>query len=225
MIGISCQIEKGYYTLNQDYISIISRFGGVPLIIPPPQVNTKLTAKEIADNIDGLILSGGADIPPELYGETEINPHGNYMNKFKAEFDIELVKQTLSLKKPVLGICLGIQEINVALGGTLFQNVTGHRNKSHIVRVDKNSYLYRAIGRIKILTNSYHHQAIKELASDLKAVAWSRKDNLIEAVEHKSKEQFLIGVQWHPERKPDKNSEKLIKYFIDVCNHRKFISE
>ena len=163
---------------------------------------------------DGLIIAGGADVDPHLYNEELSGSSFSDIN-----FDLECIKlleSFLASKKPVFGICRGLQLINVYFGGTLFQDIKNHRTKHyHPVTVVDNSFLMKVYNENIISVNSFHHQAINKLGSKLEVVA-THKDGTIEAIENKDKK--IIAVQWHPERMVDLinkeyNGIEIFKYF------------
>lgn len=194
--------------VNTDYITSVELAGGVPLLLPIvadyDSVLRQLTA------IDGLILSGGPDIDPMLYGEEPLAQIG-MVNHERDRYEIMVVKAAEELKKPILGICRGVQILNVAYGGTLYQEValidgcnlkhfqtTAQRSAFwHSVIVEPGSRLARIIGSGKQPTNSFHHQSIKTVAPGFVVTARST-DGLIEAIESQEAS-FIVGVQWHPE--------------------------
>lgn len=149
----------------------------------------------LAQAFDGLLLSGGGDLSPALYGAPAIYQETTY-NTYRDTEELALIRAFCANAKPILGICRGIQALNVFFGGTLLQDMTGHRDTSHFVRTVPNTHTASLLGK-RFQTNSYHHQAIDELGQNLYAAAYSR-DGMIEAVEHCSLP--ILGVQWHPER-------------------------
>lgn len=161
------------------------------------------------ENCDGLILCGGGDISPTFYGEKNIQSQNIDYNNDLYEFS--LLNQFVQLKKPVLGICRGMQIINVFFGGTLYQHIDNHKNSDgtdlfHTISV-KSSFLYDLYGK-SFTVNSCHHQAVNKLGNDLSVMAHSGE--IIEGICHKTLP--IIGVQWHPER--IENGKKLFDYFI-----------
>lgn len=214
-------------SINTDYSDAVFAAGGLPVIIPPV-----CTEKQISDYVsvcDGIIISGGMDISPILYGENPINECG----AFDLEVDkshIALIKETMRAEKPLLGICRGMQLINVALGGTLYQDISsqiknssGHRfnflrdDVVHKVNINENSSLFEIIGDKSIYVNSLHHQAVKNLCSDAEKAAIS-DDGIIEAFTIQSKS--VTAVQWHPEMLMKKYDSmmNIFKHFVDSCN-------
>jgi putative glutamine amidotransferase len=175
------------------------------------RTGSRTTADAYAQELDGLVLMGGSDVCPETYGEKALKPEWNG-DRIRDEYEIGLLKAFMACKKPVLGVCRGAQIVNVAQGGTLYQdigtqlpNALNHRNwaiyekNSHavsIVRASGLAKLYPGVELVK--TNSIHHQALKDLGRDLVVEAWSEPDRVVEAIRYKGPG-YLFAVQWHPE--------------------------
>lgn len=190
------------------YVEAVIRAGGAPLILPPNPDRPALEA--ILNRLDGLILTGGWDLQPEWYGQP-LHPATRLSDPRRLAGDRMLVELILARELPVLGICLGCQLLNVALGGTLIQDIPSQvsgalahspRESFHAVRVDPHSRLRGIVGCEDPEVNSSHHQALGQLAQGLRAVAWA-PDGIVEAVEGEDG-RFLLGVQWHPERLIDR---------------------
>jgi putative glutamine amidotransferase len=193
-----------------DYVDGVVGAGGVPVVLPP--TGDEGAAEAVIHSLDGLLLSGGSDLDPGYYGEEAVPELGIALPERDA-FEMALVGQALRRGIPVFGICRGMQVLNVALGGTLYQDlpsqwerdVLKHRQDTpkwqptHEVRVRDGSYMAEVMGREVVKVNSYHHQGIKDLADGLLATGRS-SDGVIEAVEAEDvSEQWLLGVQWHAE--------------------------
>jgi putative glutamine amidotransferase len=192
-----------------EYLQEIQRAGGLALMIPPDQ-HLIDDPNELLDRIDGLVLAGGVDIDPGSYGaEPHAETHGTVPERDRVE--IALTRRAVERDIPVLGICRGMQLLNVALGGTLDQHVpdgVGHdehrRNlgtfegNGHAVRLDPGSLAARAAGEEQHDTLSHHHQAIKAVGDGLAVTGYSTLDELPEAIEAPA-HRFVLGVQWHPE--------------------------
>ena len=193
-----------------DYVKGVSEAGGVPVVLSP---SLGLRAAEaILDGVDGLLLSGGPDLEPGYYGERPIPELGTTIPEWDA-LEMALLGLALERRMPIFGICRGMQMLNVALGGTLYQDVpsqlgadaidhwqmTPKFQVAHEVDVLDDSYLAEMTDRQTVEVNSYHHQGIKGLADALTVAARS-VDGVIEATESRDfSERWAVGVQWHPE--------------------------
>lgn len=211
--------------VNQDYIDAIQNAGGIPFICPI-QGEQKDYASLLAQ-VDGIVLSGGYDIDPHSYGE-EPSPKLGFTFKEIDAFYMALILEAKRLGLPVLGICKGMQALNVAYGGTLYQDIQSERKDvlkheqaalrscgTHTIQVEENSQLAKWIGETA-LVNSYHHQAVKQVAKDFVTVAAS-KDGIIEAIEHVG-EPWMLGVQFHPEMMAqDEKMRQIFAGFIKQC--------
>lgn len=242
VIGITSNILKdssgmfpGYSRayVNEDYIISIVRNGGIPIILPLNGENSVL--KEQMSLLDGLILSGGSDISPLKYGEEPYNLLGEIMPA-RDDFDMKLLDYAIQKGIPILGICRGMQIMNVYHGGTLYQDNSYHSKNvlkhwqghgtdipTHHVSLHKDSTLYKIYNKETICVNSFHHQSIKELGKGLKITARS-KDGIIEGIES-TYYPFMIGVQWHPEMLccTEENSNRIFATFIKKSIRRKGI--
>lgn len=198
------------YCLSAPYVRAIEKAGGVAVVLPP-QLDA---AGVLLQTLDGLLLSGGPDVEPQRYGDSAVHPATYGIDPERDEFEVDLFDAALRQGVPVFGICRGIQVINVALGGTLIQDVAsahpggakvGHRQHE---RGLENSAAGHAVfaaepallpifGKGELGVNSFHHQAIRDLAPGLVPVAYS-PDRLIEAVVLPG-ETTIFAVQWHPE--------------------------
>jgi putative glutamine amidotransferase len=194
--------------VNAAYVQALLAAGGVPVILSP--LMGAALAGSALDGCDGLLLTGGEDIHPSWYG-TDPSPLLSPPSQERDLFELALFAIARQRGLPILGICRGIQLINVALGGTLFQDLpserpgrvdhspAGSRNtRSHTVRIEPGSRVAAALDATSITVNSFHHQAIKDLAPGLVATGWT-EDDLIEAVESSNQAPWIMAVQWHPE--------------------------
>lgn len=222
LIGITGDIEdrngKTYLYIDLRYGKMVEEAGGIPVLLHPAE-----SIGEVVSKIDGLLLSGGEDIHPRYYGEEPQYPM-TLSPDLRTEFETSLLKESMEKSIPVLGICHGMQLINVVLGGSLYQDlplqksdVMEHRlkDKRHLVDVDGDSLLYRIFGIGEIDVTSTHHQAVKEIGKGLESCATAR-DGVVEAFE-KPDYPFLMAVQWHPEKDPDEVSRRLFSSFIKSC--------
>jgi putative glutamine amidotransferase len=179
-----------------------------------PVDDSALTEPDVLlDRIDGLLLAGGSDIDPSFYG-AEPHPQTTGTVPERDRFEIALARRAVQRDVPVLGICRGMQLLNVTLGGTLLQHVpetVGHGDHrrslgsfddaDHDVRLRTGSLAARAAGEEHHATKSHHHQAVDELGKGLVVSGWSERDDLIEAIEMPDRD-YVLGVQWHPEVDP-----------------------
>ncbi len=219
--------EKDSLWMLPGYFDGIIEAGGVPIMLPLIDSLELLTKS--TDMCDGFLFTGGHDVSPSLYNEEPIN---ETVSCCPTRDRMELIVLDIAKKtdKPILGICRGIQFINAAHGGSLYQDIpTGHPTETehhqkppydipiHSVTIFKGTPLYNLIQADDLKVNSYHHQAIRELSKELKTMAIS-EDGLIEAVYH-PEYKFLWGVQWHPEfsHKSDGTSKAIFKAFIEAC--------
>jgi putative glutamine amidotransferase len=217
LIGITASLARAQWgpwdreaaLLPNEYVGAVQRAGGVVLMIPPdPQLECE--PDEMLDLLDGLILSGGADIDPSSYG-AERHPETKVTVPERDRTEIALACRAIERDMPVLGICRGMQLINVALGGTLVQHLpdeVGHgdhrRNpgsfdgSDHDVRLLGGSIAAAAAGEIAHVTKSHHHQGVARVGEGLRITGYSTLDELPEAIEAPER-RFVLGVQWHPE--------------------------
>lgn len=231
LIGITTGYEQHgepIVSLGQRYIRAVERAGGVPVTLAPLQEQRLL--EHVAHLLDGLIISGGRDIPPALYGEDK-HPDTDPLPEDRPKFEIALVHLFREMDKPVLGICYGCQLLNVAFGGTLIQHIPSqignglkHRREStqepparHIVRIRAGSLLREILGKDEVEIVSSHHQAVKQPAPCLQVTA-TAPDGVVEAVELEDA-RFFVGVQWHPEMDPEAEATgRLMHAFIRAAS-------
>lgn len=232
LVGPSCSTQAtaaseapliGIASLTADsYVRAVRAAGGVPIVLP----NTDGDAQNVAyylDLLDGLLMPGGADIPPTEWNEqphptTKVLADDRYL--FEKQMITAWIQQT---DKPLLGICLGSQWINVAHGGSLVQDIpsefkVNHRNTTHGVKLAADSRLAMILGATTFDVNSYHHQAVRNVGEGLRVIAHS-DDGIIEGTESTDPDRFLIGVQWHPEKMmpDDQRQAKLLHAFVEAA--------
>jgi putative glutamine amidotransferase len=213
------------YQVSQPYIDAILRAGGIPLVIPTSMPVDRLD--ELFFHLSGVMLTGGADINPDLFGG---KPHSAVydIDEIRDTLEIHLVKKASEAGLPFLGICRGIQVINVALDGTLYTDIRDqvpgalkHDHYpniprdylAHSITIEPNCSLAEILGATEVEVNSLHHQAIEKLAPSLRPLAYS-PDQLVEAVELPG-HPFGFGVQWHPESLPALPAQqRIFKSFI-----------
>lgn len=210
IIGITClhDYKNAIMRQNETYIQAVKKAGGVPVLLPCVSEIEQIRA--MVDSIDGLLVAGGPDVSPLCFGE-EPCPGLGTVTPLMDEFELPLIREAIAARKPVLGICRGMQSLNVALGGTLYQDISSqlkdvlqHRQNAprdytaHTVALTAGSQIARIFGTTELRVNTFHHQAVKQVATDLIATAHA-PDGIIEAIEIRDSHQFVIGVQWHPE--------------------------
>jgi putative glutamine amidotransferase len=194
--------------VNAAYVTAVADAGGVPLILS--QLMGPSHGARALEACDGLILTGGEDVDPAHYGEPP-SPALGAVDAERDRFELALFHAARARRMPVLGICRGIQLINVAMGGTLWQDLPSERPgtvdhnpnsdrsaRTHHVRLTPGSRAACALDVDALVPNSFHHQAVKRLAPGLIATGWT-DDGVIEAVETPSGDSWLLAVQWHPE--------------------------
>ncbi len=232
VIGVTCSVDQDFIKLNEAYYRALEKAGAVVFAIPVYDDHKNIT--ELVDLLDGVLFSGGVDVDPHFYGEEPEKGLGQVTPK-RDELEIKLCQAFFKAKKPIFGICRGIQLINVALGGSLYQdiysqceNVLKHSqdapsyHPTHKIHLVQESFIHSLFKKSSIMVNSFHHQAIKKIAPVLKIVAYSQ-DNIIEAVEKIDADDFVLGVQWHPERMFERYREqmRLFEVFVERCADRR----
>jgi putative glutamine amidotransferase len=238
LIGITCSREVGGawglysrghfmdYTYD-DYSRAIHSCGGAPILIPVAQNRDSLGT--VLDRSDGLLLSGGPDINPKFYREEPISGLGE-IDEALDRMELEATKMAFDRDVPIFAVCRGIQVLNVALGGTLYQDIANQVRESinhtqradksintHSIKIERKTLLYDLFKTGKIWVNGKHHQAIKDLAPGLNISARA-SDGIIEAVEI-TENKFTLGVQWHPEGswEVDPYSKRLFRAFVQAA--------
>jgi putative glutamine amidotransferase len=214
VIGICAALERARwgvwdlpaYLLGRSYVDSVQRAGGAALLLP---VDPAWIADpdEILDRLDGLMLAGGRDVDPLSYGASP-DPHTTEPSPERDRFELALASAALERDMPVLGVCRGMQMLNVACGGTLLQHLEGellerHRHtpgvfSDHFVELEPGSLAARAAGGERVAVRSHHHQAVAELGEGLVVTGRSPEDGIVEALELPGK-RFALGVLWHPE--------------------------
>ncbi len=194
--------------VSDNYIKAVENAGGIPMVLPI--YNDEKTIKEALERVDGILFTGGDDVGPHHFGEFPSKNLGNISNSRDLQ-EIAAAKYVLNeTQKPVLGICRGLQLLNIAAGGTLYQDLTENGFNNHTIdaypryipshknKIYDNTRLKLIVKTDMLGVNSYHHQTVKDVAKGFKISAES-EDGLIEALEGMDNNRFLLGVQWHPE--------------------------
>ncbi|HEY7325779.1 MAG TPA: gamma-glutamyl-gamma-aminobutyrate hydrolase family protein [Streptosporangiaceae bacterium] len=215
VIGISAYAQQARWgswdlpavLLPRRYTDMVALGGGQPVVLPPQPGVASLLAR-----LDGLVLSGGGDIDPVRYGAAR-DPATDPANQGRDDAELDLARQAIAAGLPLLGICRGLQVVNVALGGTLHQHLPAlvghdghspeqHGYGSHKVSVAAGSKLAGILGRTEAAVPTHHHQSVGQLGDGLIATAWT-DDGIVEAAELAGPASFMIAVQWHPEAGED----------------------
>ena len=212
--------------LKRNYYGAIEKSGGIPIAL----LNSTRTdnVEYILELVDGLLISGGNDVDPLFYGEKreaenlEITPERDH-------FEIALVRMAMKREVPILGICRGMQLLNVVFGGNLYQDFTFDNRfldhtlegltvykKKHPVIIQEGSRLFNIIRSKRILVNTSHHQIVKKTGRKLIPTAWSEEDRAIEAIESVD-DHYLLGIQWHPELMQDGSSKALFDSLVQTA--------
>lgn len=201
--------QSNHIMIVPDFFDAVARAGGIPVLLPLFSGCGDVAG--ILERFDGFLYPGGPDLNPLLYGEETLAECGNIITE-RDTLELGLMPEILRLGKPVFGICRGIQSMNVALGGTLVQDIpaegrgggkighfqkAGYTVRTHSIKVEKNTLLYDIVKKERLTVNSFHHQSCKTLGSGLVLNA-SAPDGVVEAIALEN-HRFFLGVQWHPE--------------------------
>lgn len=221
------------WVMGQRYVRTLASVGAVPILLPL-LLGDEETLRRIYDQLDGVFLTGGVDVDPACYDEPR-HERSDRADPARDWTELTLVHWAIADHKPLLGVCRGVQLINVALGGSLYQHVPEQLASpikhdcfpaapdylrdflAHPVRAIPDSRLHHLLGDQDVLVNSMHHQAVKRLAPGLRASAFA-PDGLIEAVEGHNGH-YLVGVQWHPEELAEshESQRRLFTDFLDAA--------
>jgi putative glutamine amidotransferase len=240
LIGIPCYAAKRagnlrpLYATNRTYVHAIEEAGGVPVLLP--LLGRPESMHALRGRLDGLLLSGGGDVDPARYGEQPI-PQTAPPEAERDALELDLIASSLRDRLPILGICRGIQVLNVALGGTLYQDIRTQipaarnhelrgpsgvpgRDRSHSIEIQAGSRLAAILGERHHAVNSFHHQAVNRPGRGVQIVAWAA-DGIPEALELPD-EPFVLAVQFHPERQYtiDEGLRRLFVEFVRACEIR-----
>jgi putative glutamine amidotransferase len=224
LIGLSTgyDLEESTYVLREYYVESIIKAGGLPLILPAVQQQDII--QSYSSICDALVLTGGGDADPALWGEWPHKDLGQ-VNPIRDYFELQLTCNMLKMGKAILGICRGCQIINLAAGGSLVQNLEGsfmHEQKAprnyafHPVFIEKYTKLERILRSEEIKVNSFHHQAIKVPGPGM-VISACAPDGTIEAIEYAGQEHLVIGIQWHPECLEDLYAGYLFQALVEAA--------
>lgn len=201
------QRRSGFFLLRQDYVRAVELAGGLPIVFAPGKPED---VAELLARVDGLLLTGGSDVDPAIYGEDR-HASVTHVIRERDDFEIALARTALERDLPLLAICRGQQVLNVATGGTLVQDIPSQVSNgvdhdpererwelAHVVEIVPGTRLRTLLGKDQVSVNSFHHQAVKDLGQGLSVSARAPGDGVIEGVEANDR-RFTVGVQWHPE--------------------------
>lgn len=241
LIGIPCYAAERagklgpvygpIYANNATYVRAVERAGGVPILLPPYE--NPESAAMIYARLDGLLLAGGGDVDPAIYGQERL-PECQEPEAERDALELTLTRRALEDELPVFGICRGMQVLNVARGGTLIQDIataqpeaqrhpwTDHPrdHRAHEIAVEDSSRLAGIVGRSRLAVNSLHHQAIDRPGAGVRVLAYA-PDGIAEAMEVEG-QPFALAVQFHPEElaPTDEASRRLFEAFVRACRER-----
>jgi putative glutamine amidotransferase len=224
VIGITTDIKtdakEEIFVIEKFYAVAIANAGGIPLFLPTLSGSRSLLKDTVA-KIDGLLISGGRDMDPKFYNE-EPHPNLRPMKLERTESEMIILEEALKQNIPVLGICGGMQLMNVFFGGSLYQDIPSQisnaliheKGSVHEIYVEEDTLLQKISKEKSFSIKSYHHQSVKAPGKGLRISARC-PDGIIEAIE--GIDSFVLGIQWHPEREETEISNRIYKAFVDAC--------
>ncbi len=222
VIGITSSMSDTFVRMRRNYFDAIVNAGGIPVFMP--HTGGEEDAKKFLEFCDGVLFAGGDDVDPKFYGE-EIKFDSVETTPERDVFELALAELLKNDTRPILGICRGAQLLNVAFGGTLYQHIDGHRQDERgalnlrAAAVTEGTLLRELAGESNIKTNSFHHQAVKDVAPGF-TVAARADDGTVEAIEPTERtDRFFLAVQWHPEYfyKTDDCANNIFKSFVEAA--------
>lgn len=228
LIGITTSYDSKAKTMNlrTTYSEAVMQGGGIPVLLPVTMDAQRI--RELFGSVDGILLCGGPDIHPNLYGE-QIKYYCGHVNHERDVFELELARLAIAEDKPLMGICRGSQVLNVACGGTLYQDINlqgatdfkhadnseSHSPVAHPVNLLAGRFFERVLGISELEITSWHHQAVRKPGEGIEIAALC-PDGIVEGVSMPGKK-CIFGVEWHPEMLPDNPGYKLFDYFVEQC--------
>ncbi len=221
LVGITTSYDdrrQAVHSLRQEYVRAVDAAGGLPVVLAP--LLDAAEAPALLARLDALVLSGGGDVDPALFGQAPHPKLGRVLRE-RDDFELALCRAALARDLPILAICRGHQVLNVATGGTLIQDIPSlvarggdhdprceRWERAHAVAVTPGSRLHAILGTERVDVNSFHHQAIDAVGAGLRVSARAPEDGIIEGVEMPG-QRFVVGVQWHPESFWDRDPAQL----------------
>ena len=219
VIGITSSMSDSFVRMRRNYFDAIEQAGGIPVFMP--HTGGAEDAEKFLSFCDGILFAGGDDVDPKYYGE-EIKFDNVETTPIRDDFELALAEILKKDNRPILGICRGEQILNVAFGGSLYQHIDGHRQdergaiNERSAKVTEGTLLRELAEADDIKTNSFHHQAVKDIAPGF-VVAARADDGTVEAIEPAERtDRFFLAVQWHPEYfyKTDKCAANIFEAFV-----------
>ncbi|HSC34266.1 MAG TPA: gamma-glutamyl-gamma-aminobutyrate hydrolase family protein [Thermodesulfobacteriota bacterium] len=222
VIGITTDIKDGSFVIEDAYARAVAKAGGIPILIPSIPESPGLL-KETVSRIDGLLLPGSRDMDPKFYNE-EPHPKLRPMSIERTETELIVLNESRERNIPVLGICGGMQLLNVFFGGSLYQDISSllpdamphEKGAVHDILIEDGTLLHKMSGANKFQVNSYHHQALKEIGMGLRVSA-TAPDGIVEGIESRGEPRYVLGIQWHPEREQSELADRIFESFIEEC--------
>jgi putative glutamine amidotransferase len=218
--------EETAVFVQRSYIGAVQRAGGITFVLPPDE-RAPDAPDAWLDRVHALLLAGGSDVDPASYGaESEPETTGTWPERDR--FEVALARRALERELPILGICRGMELLNVACGGTLVQHLPdltgheGHRTRpgvfdEHEVRLEPGSLAARVAGGERVRVKSHHHQGVRGIGEGLVATGWSTGDEVIEAIEMPNRAAYALGVLWHPE---EDGESRVIESLVEAAGAR-----
>jgi putative glutamine amidotransferase len=224
IIGITSSMSDSFIRMKRTYFDAIVEAGGIPMFMP--HNGGAEDAAKFAALCDGFLFAGGDDVDPKHYGE-EVKFDNVETTPIRDDFELALVEVIKNDHRPILGICRGVQLLNVAFGGSLYQHIDGHRQEEsgtknlRAAKIAEGTLLHKLAGTTDIKTNSFHHQAVKDVAPGF-VVSARAEDGTVEAIEPENQlnsSRFFLAVQWHPEIffRTDDAARNIFKAFINAA--------
>ena len=217
LIGITTDFKDKHNSIEEAYSNAIVKHGALPVLIPTVEQQRSYLA-DIIKRIDGLLIPGSRDMDPDYYGEKP-HPRLNPMSRERTEAEFMALEMAIENDIPILGICGGMQFINVFFGGSLYQDIQAlidkplvhEKGSIHPVEIKNSSMLHKILGTNEFNVKSYHHQAVNKLGRNL-TISAVAPDGIIEGLE--SDQHSIVAVQWHPELENTDISKKIFEHFI-----------